>query len=352
MVSNVVASNADYDYIKKKEALGIRHYVRIRESRGVVISMSGAYCRAVETERNELFMDYSVIIPTRNAEKYIVALLDSIQEQTLQPKKILVVDSASEDKTVELSQTHGAEVLMIAKEDFDHGGTRDMAFRLTDTPYVVFLTQDAMPVTQDSMERLLDYFAQRPKLAIMGGRQVAYPKASPQEKLVRAHNYPAETHFWNQSQCAALGVRAYLISDVFAAYQRDAYLTVGGFDHPLMTNEDMLITQKLLDAGFEAGYAGNACVYHSHDFTWKQQYRRNYIVGRIMVRYATRLRNVQEMGEGMALAKSVGLQLLRQGNVGACFAFVWDCTARLLGNRMGRRAEAKENKETRKAVGV
>ena len=83
MVSNVVASNADYDYIKKKEALGIRHYVRIRESRGVVISMSGAYCRAVETERNELFMDYSVIIPTRNAEKYIVALLDSIQEQTL-----------------------------------------------------------------------------------------------------------------------------------------------------------------------------------------------------------------------------------------------------------------------------
>lgn len=297
-------------------------------------------------------MDYSVIIPTRNAESSIASLLDSLQHQSLQPKKILIVDSASEDRTAEISRSYGVDVLVIAKKDFDHGGTRDMAFRLTDTPYVVFLTQDAMPAARDAMERLLGHFAERPRLAIIGGRQVAYPEASPQEKLVRAHNYPAESRFWDQSQCDALGVRAYLISDVFAAYRRDAYLAVGGFDHPLMTNEDMLITQKLLDAGFEAGYAGDACVYHSHDFPWKQQYRRNYIVGRTMVRYAVRFRNAQEMGEGMALAKSVELQLLRQGHLGACVAFAWDCTARLLGNRMGRRAEAKEQKKAKEAVGV
>lgn len=306
----------------------------------------------METEGNKLFMDYSVIIPTRNAEGSISALLDAIQGQTICPEKILVVDSASEDKTAELSRAHGAEVMVIAREDFDHGGTRDMAFRKTDTPYVVFMTQDAMPVAQDSMERLLSYFAERPDLAIIGGRQVAYPQATPQEKLVRAYNYPAQPRFWDQSQCGTLGVRAYLISDVFAAYRRDAYLAVGGFDRPLMTNEDMLITQKLLDAGFEAGYAGDACVYHSHNFTWKQQYRRNYIVGRTMVRYADRFQNAQEMGEGMALAKSVELQLLRQGRLGACLAFAWDCTARLLGNRMGRRAEEKEKKRAKEAAAV
>ena len=109
-----------------------------------------------------------------------------------------------------------------------------------------------------------------------------------------------------------------------------------------MTNEDMLITQKLLDAGYEAGYAGDASVYHSHDFTWCQQYRRNYIVGRTMVRYASRFRNAQEMGEGMALAVDVEKQLLRQGKLGACVSFAWDCSARLLGNRMGRRAEKRE----------
>ena len=289
-------------------------------------------------------MDYCVVIPTRNAGEGIGALLDSLWGQTLPPKSILVVDTASEDRTRELSRAHGARVVAVAREDFDHGGTRDMAFRMTNTPYVVFMTQDARPVTPEALQRLLAPFAGRPRLAIIGGRQVAYPEASPQEKLVRAHNYPAESRFWDQSQCDALGVRAYLISDVFAAYRRDAYLAVGGFDHPLMTNEDMLITQKLLEAGYEVGYAGDACVYHSHSFTWKQQYRRNYIVGRVMARYAHRFGNAQEMGEGMALARFVALGLLRRGQLGACVAFAWDCTARLLGNRMGRRAEEKNMK--------
>lgn len=293
---------------------------------------------------NRLFMEYSIIIPTCNGEKSIAALLDAIHGQTVQPAKILVVDSASEDQTAAVSRAHGAEVLVIAREEFDHGGTRDLAFRMTDTPYVIFMTQDALPMTQDAMERILAHFAKRPNLAIIGGRQVAYPQASPQEALVRAYNYPEQSRHWDQSQCKALGVRAYLISDVFAAYRRDAYLAVGGFDYPLMTNEDMLITQKLLSAGYEAGYAGDAWVYHSHDFTWKQQYRRNYIVGQTMVRYAARFQDAQEMGEGMALAKSVALGLLRQGKFGACIAFAWDCSARLLGNRMGRRAEEKEMK--------
>lgn len=288
-------------------------------------------------------MEYSLIIPTRNAENCIGKLLDAVKSQSLPPQKILVVDSASEDRTVELCRSFGVEPLVIDSASFDHGGTRDMAFRMTDTPYVIFMTQDALPERKDSMERLLCHFARRPRLAIIGGRQIAYPQASPQEKLVRAHNYPEQTRFWDESQCAALGVRAYLISDVFAAYRRDAYLAVGGFDHPLMTNEDMLITQKLLDAGYEAGYAGDASVYHSHDFTWCQQYRRNYIVGRTMVRYASRFRNAQEMGEGMALAVDVEKQLLRQGKLGACVSFAWDCSARLLGNRMGRRAEKRES---------
>lgn len=293
-----------------------------------------------------MLVDYSVVIPTRNAGEGIGALLDSLWGQTLPPKSILVVDTASEDRTRELSRAHGARVVDVARENFDHGGTRDMAFRMTDTPYVVFMTQDARPVTPEALRRLLAPFVGRPRLALVGGRQVADPQASPQETLVRAYNYPEASRFWDQSQCKALGVRAYLISDVFAAYRREAYLAVGGFDHPLMTNEDMLITQKILEAGYEVGYAGDACVYHSHSFTWRQQYRRNYNVGRTMARYARRFGNAREMGEGMALARFVALGLLRRGQLGACVAFAWDCTARLLGNRMGRRAEERDMRET------
>jgi rhamnosyltransferase len=180
-----------------------------------------------------------------------------------------------------------------------------------------------------------------PEVAIVGGRQQAYPHASSAEKLVRAHNYPCISRVWGSEQIKELGVRAYLISDVFAAYRRDAYEQVGGFDRPILTNEDMLITQKFLKAGYKAAYAGDAVVYHSHNFTLRQQYRRNYIIGRTMVRYEDRFENGQELGEGVSLAKNVMVKLLKNGDIVGCFYFAFDCVARLVGNRKGRADERR-----------
>lgn len=285
---------------------------------------------------------YSVIIPTLNAEKEIVSLLEAIKKQNPAPEKILVVDSQSDDRTAELAVENGAELLKVSRAEFDHGGTRDWALRQTYTPFVIFLTQDAMPVDENSMAHLLAPMLENPDVAIVGGKQQAYHHASHAEKLVRAHNYPSISRVWGSEQIKELGVRAYLISDVFAAYRREAYEQVGGFDHPILTNEDMLITQKFLDAGYKAAYAGDAVVLHSHDFTLRQQYRRNYIIGRTMVRYEERFQNAQELGEGFSLAKNVLLQLLKSGEIFGFFRFGFDCAARLLGNRMGRADERKD----------
>lgn len=80
----------------------------------------------------------------------------------------------------------------------------------------------------------------------------------------------------------------------------------------------MLMTQKLLDADFLVSYAADACVYHLHDFTWKQQYRRNYIVGQMLQRYHARIQNVQEYGEGKKLAMSVFKTLIKEGRILEC----------------------------------
>lgn len=291
-------------------------------------------------------LNYSVIIPTLNAEKNIAALLESLSRQTIPPEEILVVDSESTDATAVLAAAAGARVIHIRRKDFDHGGTRDMTLRMANSPIVVFMTQDALPEKADSIEHLISKFGQDERIAVVGGRQIASAGAAPFEKLVRQHNYPAVSRVWDESKCEELGVRAYLISDVFAAYRTDAYLAAGGFDHPIMTNEDMLMTQKLLAAGYCAAYAGDACVLHSHNLTWREQYRRNYLVGTVMERYASRFHNAQEMGEGKTLAVSVMKQLCREGNILWCIPFAIDCSARLLGNRMGRMQEARrKNKD-------
>ena len=294
--------------------------------------------------RARFAMNYALIIPTLNAAADVGRLLSAVLAQTLPPSEILIVDSSSEDDTVAIaSRVPGVRCHVIPRAEFDHGGTRDMALRMTQAEAVVFMTQDALPVCSDSIERLLAPLSD-PRVAAVGGRQIAWPDARPGERAVRAQNYPAESRAWDAEAIASLGVRAFLISDVFAAYRRTAYLAVGGFDHPLLTNEDMLMAERLLHAGYTLAYAGDAAVYHSHHLTWRQEYRRNYAIGRVLKRYEARFEHVSETGSGVALVRAVLTSLIREGRLIECFRFAFGCSARLLGNRMGRRDEAREKR--------
>jgi len=286
-------------------------------------------------------MKISLIIPTLNGAKELPALMTRLQNQTVPPDEIIVVDSASTDGTAQLAGQLGAKVVEIARKDFDHGGTRDKALRHSQGDIVLFMTQDALPVDEHYIERLIAPFDD-PRVAAVGGRQVPKRDARPFERLVREHNYPLHTRVWDASAIPQMGVRAFLISDVCSAYRRSAYLNAGGFDHPIMTNEDMLMAQRLLENGNAICYCGAAAVYHSHNMTLMQQFKRNYIVGRTMKRYEERFVHVSELGEGTKLAKAVLMQLLRDLRVIEAFCFCVDCAARLLGNRLGRLAEAKK----------
>ena len=73
-------------------------------------------------------MRCSVIIPTRNAGEQIVSLLDALASQSVKPEEILVVDSQSDDGTQERARrAEGVRVVSIRRDDFDHGGTRDLS---------------------------------------------------------------------------------------------------------------------------------------------------------------------------------------------------------------------------------
>ena len=167
------------------------------------------------------------------------------------------------------------------------------------------MIQDALPKDQTSLEYLLTPLKEESRIAAVGGCQIAFPFSARYEQLVRSYNYPPGSCVWGKEQIGLMGVRAFLLSDVFASYRKSAYLAAGGFDHPILTNEDMLITQRLLDAGFLVVYTADARVYHSYGFSWMQQYRRDYIVWQTLQRYRARFQSVQKYGEGKKLAISV-----------------------------------------------
>ena len=209
-------------------------------------------------------MSVSVILPTLNAAGEITVLLAALMDQTQPPEEILVVDSGSTDGTAELARAHGARVMSVPRDQFDHGGTRDAALRQTAGEFVLFLTQDALPADERYIEHLLKAFADE-RVAAASGRQLPRPDARPYVQAVQQYRYPAQSRAWGPEEREALGIRAYHLSDVCSAYRRSAYEAVGGFPHPLPTNEDMLIAAAFLDSGYRLAYCADAAVVHSHD---------------------------------------------------------------------------------------
>lgn len=283
-------------------------------------------------------MEISVIIPTLNAEHEIDGLLIALEHQSIQPVEILIVDSASEDKTIELVRQHKrVRLLEIDRQAFNHGTTRDMALRKSSGDFVCFLTQDAVPVSGDYLKRLVAPMVEDPSIALVSGRQLPKADARRFEQLVREFNYPDSPSVRSKGDLEQFGIKTFFASDTCSAYRRSSYLECGGFDH-VNTNEDMLMAAKFIASGMKVAYEPRAEVYHSHNLTPSQQFARNRAVGFFLETHADDLMQASEIGEGGRLVRSVSSQLLREGNFGELVAFGVDCCARLLGNRAGRRA--------------
>lgn len=294
----------------------------------------------------------SLIVPTLNAEAEIGGLLEALLAQSRVPDEMVVVDSSSDDGTAGVVAALAAEhpniaLHVIPRADFDHGLTRDRALReWTTGELVLFMTQDALPADERYVEALLEPFSD-PRVAAASGRQLPKPDARRFEELVRGFNYPEEPSVRSAADLPRYGVKTFFASDVCSAYRRDGYLECGGFCQTMM-NEDMYMAAKLVGAGHSVAYAADACVCHSHNLTPKEQYRRNYAIGRFLEEHKELLMGASEVGEGGRLVRSVGLQLLREGRQGELLAFGVDCAARLLGNRMGRREARRKSKEIRR----
>lgn len=286
----------------------------------------------------------SVIIPTLNAAKTLKELLSAIMNQDYPIEDILVVDSSSDDETMQICcRYEGVRVISIPKEEFDHGRTRDMALRQSKSDLIVFLTQDAVPADETFIRKLIAPLSDC-SIAVSVGRQLPNQNATRTEALVRNFNYPPVSRIRSAEDIPRLGIKAFFSSDSCAAYRRDAYLQLGGFDYPLKSNEDMFFAARALRNGYRVAYTADASVYHSHNFSLRAQYARNYLQGYEIERHRTLLGEVSLNSEGMQLVKTVSKALLKEKKVGAVLCFGLDCAARWLGNRNGKRAYRREAK--------
>jgi len=224
-------------------------------------------------------MRFAVVIPAVNGGRYVDDLMKAICSRGATPEVVLVVDSSSNDGSPARFRAAGAEVLTIARSDFDHGGTRQLAVeRLADVPVVVFLTQDAIPADEHAFERLVAAFEDE-SVAAAYGRQLPRDGAGAAEAHARLFNYPAESCVKSLADAAKLGIKTPFLSNSFAAYRVSALQDVGGFPRRSLFGEDMYVAAKLLVAGHRIAYVAEATVRHSHAYTLGEELRRYFDVG-------------------------------------------------------------------------
>jgi len=221
-------------------------------------------------------MNVGLCIPTYNAGSSLDQLLPALATIRHLFCRILVIDSTSTDGTNERFRNEGYEVLSIEGIEFDHGGTRQKAVEMLDEcEVVVFLTQDAIPLSEKSITRLIDTFDD-PEVAIAYGRQLPRVGAGPIEAHARIFNYPVESRLKSQNSIPLLGLRAAVVSNSFAAYRRATLLNLGGFPSGTLFGEDTLTGAKAILAGYTIAYVGDATVYHSHNYSLIQEFRRYF----------------------------------------------------------------------------
>ena len=284
-------------------------------------------------------MKFGMIIPTLNAGEQFRTLLEQIAAQSL-PTEKLIVDSQSTDATVDLAKSFGVEVLTIPRKNFNHGATRQFAleYLLQRSPLdaAIFLTQDVLLKDNESFARLVKIFSEDKSVGMSYGRQLPHVNATNEAKFLRAFNYPEQSQLRSFDDRKIFGLKTAFASNSFAAYRVDALKEVGGFPSHVPLCEDMYVAAKMLINGRKIFYAADAQVFHSHNYTAAQEFRRYVEIGKFHAQEPW-IRETFGSAEG-AGKKFVVMKLsaLAKKNPLDCVGAVFRDAAKFFGYRIGR----------------
>ncbi len=193
------------------------------------------------------------------------------------------------------------KVFHLSKREFDHGKTRHMGVKKSQAEIFVMMTQDALPADEYLLETLVGRL--RGKTAAAYARQLPTKSCSVLERFTRQFNYPPVSCAKSLEDLDRLGIKTFFCSNVCAAYRRDIYEELGGFIRHTIFNEDMIYAAGAVRAGYSIAYEAEAKVYHSHNYTNMQQFRRNFDLGVSQAEHPEIFSKVHSESEGKRMVK-------------------------------------------------
>lgn len=250
----------------------------------------------------------SVIIPTLNAEEFLGRLFRSLRNQSTTVDEVIVVDSSSDDNTVALAKLFGATVIVVKRDEFDHGSTRTIAGKKSKGDILIYLTQDVLLVNDYSIEYLVKPFSDHADIGAVYGRQLPCKDSTPYGAHLRCFNYPSASYVRDIHDKNKYGIKTAFLSNSFTAYRKKAMEEIGWFKEDIILGEDTYAGAKLLLSGHKLSYVAEATVYHSHNYSLSMEFKRYFDIG---VFHKTETWILKEFGNATGAGfKYIGSELL------------------------------------------
>ncbi|WP_230286335.1 glycosyltransferase [Deinococcus sp. 12RED42] len=265
----------------------------------------------------------------------MTAIARSLEER----ERLYIIDSSQKrwDGLVDFGDR--VKIERIEKSLFRHGRTRNHLAALAQkdgAEILVFMTQDAVPMNPRSLEHLVKPILLNEAVATFA-RQVPRRKASLLESFSRYFNYPAQSRMRTRADIPEMGVKAFFFSNVCSAVRADVFRELGGFPDNVIMNEDMLMAAKVLRAGYAIKYVAEAEVAHSHDYSLKQQFRRNFDVGAFFADAGAMLEGAAVGGEGFRFVREQLRYVMRRGRPDLLPLVVLEAGAKFSAFQLGKR---------------
>jgi GT2 family glycosyltransferase len=209
-------------------------------------------------KRQMVMPSVTVVIVNWNSGAHLAKCLNHLMQQSLPPTRILVMDNASDDGSVEHAQQIPEVTVRLLGANLGFAVANNLALSECDTDFVALLNPDAFP-EQDWLLQLMLAASTYTEVAVFGSRQMIHELPSLVDGL--GDIYHISGLVWRDGYNRLHRMEDNCSYEVFSAcacaalYRRDVLVKTGGFD------EDYFCYVEDIDLGFRIRLAGYTCLY-------------------------------------------------------------------------------------------
>lgn len=195
----------------------------------------------------------SLIIRSKNEEKWIKLVLESIKNQTIKNFEIILVDNDSTDNTVKIAKSYDVKKIFKIKK-FLPGLALNKGCNLANGKYLVFLSAHCIPENKNWLKNLISNIDEKKKIIASYGRQLPLSYSNPNDvrdlliTFGKENRIQSEDPFFHNANSAILR----------------KYWKKIKFNETVTNIEDRLWAKEIQSKKYKLFYNANAAVYHHH----------------------------------------------------------------------------------------